>query len=195
MMKRSCKIFFNSSARGSSEAEANCKKIYRYLSSFSNYNLTYDTFGDGNSKEFYSFSRSRIKAIFLRATEALKNSDLCILEISTHSLSQGYLLEKALEEGKPTIALHLPNCLPVFVAGIHDSRLQVVEYTSENLIAVLEEAINYASEEFDIRFNMMLSPTLNNYLKELAKQKNVSRSSCVRALIRENMMTEQAHLG
>ncbi len=192
-MSRIIKIFYNFSVRSSPGVLISSKNIIKWFKS-QKYILTYNAFKNGSASEIYSSEMERLEYLFESATQALKDSDLCILEISTHSLSQGYLLQKALEEGKPTIALHLPNCLPVFVAGIHDSRLQVVEYTPAKMIAVLKEAINYASEDFDIRFNMMLSPTLNSYLKQLAKQKNMSRSSCVRAMIRENMVVAQARM-
>lgn len=186
-MKKNYKIFFNSSARSSNLVEVCSKRIIGFIDNSDVYSLTYDTYADGTKEEIYSQEKSELKQMFSRATAALDSSDIAILEVSTHSLSQGYLLEKSLEAGKPTIVLYLKGCKPAFATGIHHPRLQVIEYSSDNVLKTLQQALSYAIEEFDIRFNMMLSPTLNNYLKQLAKKNHMSRSSCVRQLIRENM--------
>ncbi len=63
----------------------------------------------------------------------IKKADIIILEVSTHSLSMGYLLQQGLSMGKPVVALYAEGHNPAFINGIENEKLQIIEYSDENL--------------------------------------------------------------
>ncbi|MFZ5377004.1 MAG: hypothetical protein ACOZAN_05090 [Patescibacteria group bacterium] len=128
------------------------------------------------------------KVAHFRATMAnIKKCDVLVIEVSEHSLSMGYLMHKALESGKPVIALHLKGHEPVFAMGIESEKLQVLEYSAESISTVLKHAIDFASETQDTRFNFFISPKHQSYLDWICRSKKVPRSVYLRDLIDEDM--------
>lgn len=109
------------------------------------------------------------------------------MEASIHSLSMGYILEKALSLNKQVILLHQPGKEPFFFTGLASENLQIIDYTLSNIPAVLSEAFSYATDQQDIRFNLLISPTIANYLSDISRNENVSKAGFVRQLIKQHM--------
>jgi len=110
-----------------------------------------------------------------------------VLEVSMHSLSMGYFMQAALSMGKPVIALYVKGCYPAFAIGIENEKLQVIEYSMDNLVSVLEISLEYAQETSDIRFNFFVTPAISSYLDWVAKEKKLPRSVYLRRLIEDDM--------
>ncbi|GIK83552.1 MAG: hypothetical protein BroJett025_01740 [Patescibacteria group bacterium] len=180
------KVYFTCSARGTQNFSNSYQKIYETVKKLG-HEHTSDYAKDSDPGEVYGYSHEERVSLYEEAIRDLKSSDVVLLEVSTHSLTMGYLMQMALTLGKPVIALHLKDYKPAFAAGIEDDKLQVIEYTNEMLSEVLGDALEYAQSKMDFRFNFFISPAIGNYLDWISKVKKIPRSVYLRNLIEKDM--------
>jgi hypothetical protein len=186
------KIYFTSSARASQELKQNYKTIFELISSFGHSHVDDYTKSDDAQKVYFGTHEENLK-LYKHAMECIKNADAIVLEVSTHSLSMGYLLQQSLTMGKPVIALYVVGNKPAFVAGIDNEKLQLVEYTAESLKEELSIALQNAQENTDVRFNFFISPSIGRYLDWVSKVKKIPRSVYLRALIEKEIGSNQEY--
>ncbi|MBU0974596.1 hypothetical protein KKD03_02755 [Patescibacteria group bacterium] len=177
-------IYFTASARASIEIKQNYQMIFDSIRKLDHKNI--DNWKiNTNPHNFYSATDDHKSEVYSNALELIKKSDLVILEVSTHSLTMGYLIKYALDIKIPVIALHTSKHEPGFIIGIEDENFQLIEYAPNSIKITLQKAIKFAGNTGDIRFNMMLSPKLSTYLKEASDTENVSKAVFIRRLIKE----------
>jgi len=119
--------------------------------------------------------------------ENIQKADICILEVSAHSLGLGYIAQKSLEMSKPTIILYYKDCVPFFLTGAEDDKLIVESYDEKSLQKVLKNSLIKAREKRDKRFNFFLSPKLLQYIDEGSKKRGITKSKLLRDMIVEHM--------
>lgn len=187
------KIYFISSPRSVNKEPELYKRIYSHLSKEDNKmlsNLVLD-WGNGNINDFYNQPHVERVAHYKKVMDNIKKSDLVIVEVSEHSMSMGYIVNKALEVSKPVVALYKQNWEPYFFSGIEDSKLQIVEYTEENVLDVIDKAIKKSKEQIDVRFNFFVSSKILNYLDWISQKKMIPRSVFLRNLIEREMKKDR----
>lgn len=185
------KIFLNASPRGDKEFGKHYKIIYNELTKLGYQHVNHEVV-KYNSEQFKKDMEMGRKAqidLYGRKIKAIKLADICIYETSLHSLGIGFLVNKSLEQGKPTIVLYYKNNIPHFISGAEDEKLIVREYTEENIKDVLKEAITVARERRDKRFNFFISPKLLDYLEKASSQQGVTKSKFIRNLLMDHMRT------
>lgn len=180
------KVYFDCSARGIKEHGEYYELIYRVIGELghthiSNYQESLDLSQVVNSHD-------RNTKLFKSSMRNIDKCDVLVLEISTNSLTMGFLMQRALSAGKPVIALHLPGHYPLFAAGNEDEKLQVVEYSKDQITLSLRTALDYAAAQSDVRFNFFISPIIGQYLDWISKNKKIPRSVYLRNLIEEDMV-------
>jgi len=185
------KVFYTASLRGVIENKENLEKIYRLIEKLGHSNLDDVLFNIGDKEKFYSGSHTEKIEHFKRIIWCIKKADVVLLEVSTHSLSMGFILHKALELGKPVVALHLHDRSPFFAQGIEDEKLQVLEYNKGALESILKSSIEYAAKISDIRFNFFISANISQFLDLISKVKKIPRSVYIRSLIENDMQTPE----
>lgn len=116
----------------------------------------------------------------------MAKADICVFETSFQSLAAGYLIDKAVEAGKPTIVLYKEN-IPHILSVIDDEKLIVKNYDEKSLKKILKAALEQAREKRDKRFNFFLSPKLLSYLENTSDSQGVTKSKILRDLIVEHM--------
>jgi len=186
------KIYFTASSRGTSEFESHFKKIYKFITD-QGHKHTSDYALESNPTEVYSSTKESHEKLYERAMQQMKKSDLAILEVSTHSLSMGYLIEASLAMGKPVIALHISGHKPAFAAGISNDKFQLIEYNQGNLDDLLIDALDYASSQQDTRFNFFVAPKHINFLDWVAQNKKIPRSVFLRRLIEREIDNDKEY--
>lgn len=186
------KFFFNTSIRSDDDTKKISRRIYEWLCK-KGYTPTYNCFANGCDRLLINQEVKESEILYTTAIKGLSNSDIVILEVSTNSFTQGYILQKALEMAKPVIVLHQKGKYSVFVKGIQSSLLQTVEYEHHNLEKLLRHAITYAIENLESRFNFFLPQEINTYLKWMSKKKQLSKSAVVREVLREHMSSNQEY--
>lgn len=137
--------------------------------------------------EFYSAPHKERIRHFKKTMNCVKEAELVVVEISIHSMSMGYIVNRAMELGKPVIVLYKKGFAPHFFSGIQNERLQKIEYQKDNLFKVLKKAINVAKNQVDVRFNFFVTPRILAYLDWLSRRKRIPRAVYLRSLIEKDM--------
>jgi hypothetical protein len=187
------KVFLNISFRSEESSKKAIKKIKAWLVN-RDHKLTYNCFENGIDSNTTDIEDSESEDLYLNALKSLTQSDIVILEVSTNSFTQGYILQKSLEMGKPVIALHQRNKYSIFIKGIKNNLLQTLEYDEYTLEQQLENAIDFAIDNLMSKFNFYLSSDINSYLNWIAKKKKLPKSEFVRELIRGHMDANKEYL-
>lgn len=182
------KVFFTGSPRAlkdpilKSEHEA----IYKAIENAGAINLS-SLVVTANPDDFYKADQEKILKHYNNTIDNVKRADIIVVETTLHSMSMGYLVEKALTMNKPVIVAHRKGAPPFFFSGIDDDRLQIVEYTIETANVVMAKALEYAINQQEVRFNFFISPNIGRYLDWISKVKKIPRSVYLRALIERDM--------
>ena len=133
-------------------------------------------------------------------TNILKNiqkSDIIVSEVSSNSLSVGYLLSFAASSGKPLLVFyHAKTDEPNLFRSLakNSSKIFLVKYGSlEELNSLILEYVEYAKDQVDVRFNFFISSSIGNYLDWISKTKKVPRSVYLRNLIEKDMEKNKSY--
>lgn len=180
------KVYFTASLRGKKDKNFDYTKIYKIIENLGHQHVD-DLIVSGNSHNFYEGTNEDKANLYKKALDSIKNCDVVVLDVSVPSLSMGFLLLKSLEASKPVIALYKQGYSPYFALGIDDERLQVIDYTDENLEIELNSSLEIAQEKADVRFNFFISPRIGTYLDWISKVKKIPRSVYLRALIEKEI--------
>lgn len=190
------KVFYGGSYKGSKELGLYIRKIYdciekagyKHLDS-EIINVTYEDF----VKRMES-SRDANLHYYEQRMASLSEADICVFEVSYHSLGIGFLLEKALKDNKPTIALYYKDYVPYFLSGVVDDKLILKRYNEKNVNKVVLDALEQARIHREKRFNFFISPRLLVYLDKEAKKQGVTKSLFIRNLIIEHMQKNKEEI-
>ncbi len=120
-------------------------------------------------------------------TRLKKLADAVLVEVSRQSLGIGQEIALALSINKPVIALYEKGHQPHVLRDEGKELLFLSPYTKESLQNVVQEAIEYAADHQDVRFNFFISPSIGNYLDWISKEKKIPRSVYLRNLIEQDM--------
>lgn len=184
------KILFTASQRGKESYENQYKTIFSVIEKLGHTNVNDDLLKTPEKKfydELQHGGRDANVDLYKNKIKNLQEADIGLFECSTHSLSIGFVIQKALEMNKPTIVLYYKDNIPHFLVGAQDEKLIVRSYNDENLETVLKESIDEASEVRDKRFNFFISPRLLSYLEQASKQLGITKSTFIRNLLHEHM--------
>lgn len=129
-------------------------------------------------------------ANFHKKMDGIQNADICVVESSAHSLGNGFIVQRSLELGKPTIVLYYKDNTPFFLTGVEAEKLIVRSYDEENYKKVVRDALIIAREKRDKRFNFFLSPKLLNYIEDASKDRGITKSKLLRDMIVKHMREE-----
>lgn len=184
------KVFFTASMRGQGAFRTYYEKIYHEIKALGYEHLDHEVV-NANRKEYYekleTQGRKGYVDLYKRKMQYLHEADICIFECSLHSLSIGFVIQRALDFNKPTIVLYYKDSLPHFLMGVQEEQLIIRSYNEQNLKKVLKETLKDARQRKDKRFNFFISPKMLNYLESLAKQQGITKSRFIRTLIFEYM--------
>jgi len=122
----------------------------------------------------------------------LQKADIVVVETTTAGISIGFEIALAIQYGKQVIAIYKPDedNKAFVICGMDIDRLQVLTYSYENLYKTLKLALDYASEQVETRFTMILPSDINAHLNQIARQ-GTNRSEYIRHLIRQDMKNKR----
>jgi len=184
------KVFFTGSPRSLELYKKEHIAIYSAIEESGFKNMS-DLVIKADPKTFYDRSHAEVVEHYKNTVENLKHADVVVVEASLHSMSMGYLVEKALGMGKPVVVFHLDGLTPFFFSGINDEKLQVISYNYSTIKQVVTDSLEFATTIQDVRFNFFIPPEISNYLDIVSKVKKIPRSVYIRSLIQEDMATEE----
>lgn len=180
-------VFFNASLTGKKEYLDHYQKIHDAIEKNGKKIIAAPVFKTEKSKVITEDTKKAFD-YYKRLQNWIRRADICVFEVSYPSTSIGHEIAMALYASKPVIALHVKDAPEnILLQTITDDRLQVIDYTLHNLTQIVEDALDYASENMDTRFNFFISPAIGNYLDWISKHKKVPRAVFLRQLIEKDM--------
>lgn len=184
------KVFFTGSPRALKTLRAEHQAVYNAIEKNGGVNLSKLVVA-ADPDAFYERNHDDVIKHYDDTMSALKKADIVIAEVSTHSMSMGYLINQALDQNKFVVALYLPDHKPFFFSGIENEKLQILEYTVETADKVIREAFEKANDMVDTRFNFYISPEIGRYLDWVSKTKKLPRAVFLRSLLEKAMRGEK----
>lgn len=128
------------------------------------------------------------KSNFYKKTVAqIQASDLVVAEASYASVGVGHEITLALEKSKPVVVLHNGTGSTHLLEGMQSDKMVVMSYEATTLKSILAEAIDFAKDQVDTRFNFFIAPRHANYLDWISKQNKMPRSAYLRTLIKQDL--------
>ena len=180
------KVYFTASPRAFKDFGDNIKKIYQLIQK-----LGYEQVSDFIIKvdpiQHYKCTHEEMVKHYQETIESIKKADIVVVDASVASMAMGYIINKAKDYSKSVVIMHIKNREPLFFSAIVDEKIQIIEYTAETIERVLKDALEYAAEKIDTRFNFFISPGIGNYLDWISKKKKLPRAVYLRKMIEQDM--------
>ena len=143
------KVYFTTSQRGKGYFDQYYIRIYNEIKRLGHTHLD-DEIVKITSKEFYKElkegGKESYKKLYKNNLKNLHLSDINIFEVSIHSLSIGFMINKSIEINKPTIALYLKGNNPLFLSGIESDRFVITSYNKSNLEKIVKKSLEKAKK-------------------------------------------------
>lgn len=189
------KVYFSASVSARVYNDDNDRKIVECLENLFGNNVYSKHIFDnviekGLEKKGLSLTKIREES-YNEIIDHINKADLMVAEISYPSISVGHEISYALSKQKQVILLHLPNKSSRLLEGIRDSNLRIVEYTSSNLIEVLNKLSVEIKKGMNVRFNFFLPKSLLSKLEIAAEKKGVNKSEFIRGLIEKDIKSNK----
>jgi len=119
--------------------------------------------------------------------EWISEADMMVAEISFPStVTTGHVVTRALEQGKPVLALYRRGSVPPLLLGLEVERFRLSEYDEQDLEGVIADEVAELVKLPDQRFTMLMPGDIMRHLDELSR-KDGNRSEYIRRLIRADM--------
>ena len=133
--------------------------------------------------------KSTPNEIFEEATDAIQQADVLIAEISTPSIGVGQQISYAIENKINVIALVNKGAKKPsrFTLGDQSKLLSIVEYKIEDLAKLLAAKFERLNIQKFVKFNFISTREINNYLDQVGKDKNLSKSEVLRNIVIEKI--------
>ncbi len=181
------KAYFSASVRGKAVFGDQYNRIVDTLK-----RLDFDVFSDHilktDAEGIDRQSIEQVKDVYKALIIKLKKSDLVVAEVSTPSVSVGHEITEAINMNKPVILLHSDGGnRAMLLEGMAEAKVQNISYQDDNLVELLEKAVDEAKKAVDVRFNFFVSPKILNYLDWVAQKRMIPRSVFLRNLIEKEM--------
>jgi hypothetical protein len=183
------KFFFNASIQGKPQLEATyqvieneVKRLGHEVDSGAVMDNSVGEMKEWNEQEFLGFHKS--------VMNSMKKADAMILEASYPSTGAGFNLAAAIQLGKPVIIFYSGDHEPHIFRTLEkiNDKVQIIRYTSlDHLKKEIAQALAFASDSQDTRFNFFISPEHAKYLDWIAQTYKMSRSVYLRKLINQEM--------
>lgn len=137
--------------------------------------------------------------IYSQVADAIMAADVVVIEGTVASFSIGHQITLALLKNKPVLFLQLKEkgkkrgrIKNNFIDGIKSPLLTVVQYTPDELADVLNDFFDKNGGKHIVKFNIVLTREIENYLNWVSFAHRVNRSEFIRELILNHMRNDDA---
>jgi hypothetical protein len=180
------KVHFVANANGD---QVQYRKIVKILNDL-NHELVTDHYLVRTIDQIKTESKQESKNFYASSARWIKNADVVIFETTRSDVSIGYEMSLVFQYQKPLIVLFSKDGgdEPFALKGNDSDLIQVYDYDVNdlsNLKEILEGALDFANSKKEIRFNLLLSSELNDFLNNVSKNQKLAKSQIVRNLIRQ----------
>lgn len=187
------KIYFSASiTRATAEHKENYSRIIQTLK-----DLGHNVFSENIEKKTRQILKNQSNKESLQIQRKLakrkKQADMVVLEVSTPSFGVGQELAYALTNKKQVLALYTKGNEPHLLRDDGEDSLFIVEYDRDDLKSVLEDYIDLARDQMDIRFNFFVSPKIVNHFDFISRKRRMPRAVYLRRLIEDDMEANEEY--
>jgi len=179
------KIYFVASVAGKNKLLREYQLIVDYLKELG-HQVEQNTL-DATVDEIQGLSDSDKTNFYKKTVALIQASDLIVAEVSHASLGVGHEISLALEKSKPVVVLHNGTGATHLLEGMQSEKMVVMDYELATLKSILSEAVDFAKDQIDTRFNFFIAPRHANYLDWISKQNKMPRSAYLRTLIKKDL--------
>lgn len=185
------KILFETSVTGRNEYEKNYQAIDQVLNRLGHEVISpvFITW----RKDVEAETEQQANQYYKNLRKWIKEAEILVFEASYPSLGVGHEVTWGLQLGKPVIVLYVKGKKPFILEAFPSEKLQIIEYRLDNLERQLKDAVGYAADQQDTRFNFFISPKIGTYLDFIAKKKKLPRAVYLRKLIEEDMKSNKEY--
>lgn len=117
--------------------------------------------------------------------EAVKRSDLVIVETTQSRFSQGYQTYIAMQYKKPTLLVTRSQVKNRFISGVGNKYITIKEYKNDEELAGLVTRFIKSNTipAKDLRFNMVLDRRIYRHLRDKSYETGKNKSEIIRDLL------------
>lgn len=187
------KVYFSGPIKNVPDSlRTNFKEIATYIKE-SKHQLLGVNFYDQTLESISQQTKEQTLTIFKKMAKLIKESDLCIFEVTVPSFAVGQEISFALTQNKPIITLY-QNEKPHFLNFEGQELILEAKYQPVNLGKVLDEYIKYIEPTSDIRINFYLPKDLDNYLVYLSDTQNSPKSVILRKIVKNALNSDKTYI-
>jgi len=184
------KVYFSSTVKAKKQLARNFSQIYKIIEDLGHKNVS-DFVLQVDEKTFYKRPSGIADKHYHQMIKEIKSADTVIFEVSVASLGIGYLVNLVLEMGKPVVLLHTKEHPPYLFQFLKSDKLQIYEYSTDNLKKVLYLALEEARQASNVRFTFFVTPKILQFFDYIAKKKKIPRAVYLRKIIDDAMAQEK----
>lgn len=182
-------IFYTASLRGKAHYLKNYKKIYDELSRensvFAEHILTLDINQVSNWEPEYRFD------YYMQILNKIKDCDLFVAELTTHSINVEYEVSLALNLRKNIIIFYLEG-VDVKINNILDfitekDNVQIIPYSEKDVEKLVSFVLKKMKSNISKRFTILLPPRIVSFLEKTSRESSLPISVYIRGLIEDKM--------
>ena len=136
----------------------------------------------------YNYEIQHVEDAFRTNYNAIKKSDVVIIEASELSNGIGFLIATALNEKKPVLALNNKtiNSLPQLTLQSAKNKLFTYkDYTNNTLDKILNEFFSKVKSLVDTKFILIISPEIDRYLEWASVNRRMHKAQVVRSALED----------
>jgi hypothetical protein len=175
-------IYFTASIAGKKLYLQNYQTILDSIQS-QNHTIIADHIINTTEEEIHLETSEERRDFHKRLDQWITSADAVVAEITFPSISVGFEISRALEKGKPVLALYSEGLPPSLLPELNTERLIVEKYDAETLPEIISEYLRYVNDKHETKFTLLLSDELTSYLTKMSRIKNTSKSAYIRHLI------------
>lgn len=141
-------------------------------------------------KEKTAKSRNGHEEVYRGKINRVKRADVLVAEISHPSVGVGFEIFYALGEKKQALALYSEGAkdqASETIRGIKSRYLTIKSYNLKSLPQIIKDYFREIPKKLEVKFNCILPPRLDSYLKARAGKEKTTKSAIVRGLIEREM--------
>lgn len=137
--------------------------------------------------------------IYQKSVESILASDVVIAEGTISSFSVGHQITLALNKNKPVLFLSYKSkddksyFRNGFIDGIKTPLLSAITYNNSNLKDVLEDFFNKNKHGLSVKFNIVLTKFIDNYLDWASFTYKTNKSEYIRQVIQKHMDSDKRY--
>jgi len=179
-------VYFTASIVGKKYHLSKYLAIIDYLKS-KKYEVISDHIIKSTSNQIISEKREERIKFQNRLEKWINSADFMIAETSFPSISVGYEISLALQEGKPVLVLYSEGNPPSLLIHHKDDHLDCEKYTLSSLPEIINNFVKYVEGAADSRFTFFITPEIASYLEKVSKREKIPKSVYLRKLIEREM--------